>query len=387
MLQNKSREVTKALTPFEVAKIWISFGSPRPAHSTSSIDCGDRPIARAVSDLPHPPASTMRIGQNLAMAVSIASIAAILFIATASRLAIESRSALPATIRSAARHDHDFSLGSMPGPSVSSDLRADATSKILALAAIIANVGGLAIESRSALPATIHFAARHYCDPSLNSMPGPSVLSDLRADASGKILVFAAIIAATDHHLPDLSNHRDAAIVHLTSPCLCHGVYPAHDSPDYLAPFLADADGNLSSIATIVAATDHHLPDPLQYRDAATSYPFLTRSISIPDRRVTQYWRATELLADAHDSSSFAATNGYIVAERTTARPSECDITRIFSSRHSTSITISRALPSTADADGAANADSATAALSAASLTTPTMPLPGVQLHGCQKFF
>ena len=53
----------------------------------------------------------MRIGQNLAMAVSIASIAAILFIATASRLAIESRSALPATIRSAARHDHDFSLG------------------------------------------------------------------------------------------------------------------------------------------------------------------------------------------------------------------------------------------------------------------------------------
>ena len=265
----------------------------------------------------------MRIGQNLAMAVSIASIAAILFIATASRLAIESRSALPATIRSAARHDHDFSLGSMPGPSVPSDLRADATSKILALTAIIANVGGLAIESRSALPATIHFAARHYCDPSLNSMPGPSVLSDLRADASGKILVFAAIIAATDHHLPDLSNHRDAVIVHLTSPCLCHDVYPAHDSPDYLAPFLADADGNLSSIATIVAATDHHLPDPLQYRDAATSYPFLTRSISIPDRRVTQYWRATELLADAHDSSSFAATNGCIVAGRTTARPSE----------------------------------------------------------------
>ena len=182
---------------------------------------------------------------------------------------------------------------------MSSDLRADATSKILALTAIIANVGGLAIESRSALPATIHFAARHYCDPSLNSTPGPSVLSDLRAGAIGKILVFAAIIAATDHHLPDLSNHRDAVIVHLTSPCLCHGVYPAHDSPDYRAPFLADADGNnLSSIATIVAATDHHPPDPLQYRDAATSCPFLARSISIPDRRVAQYWRATELLAD-----------------------------------------------------------------------------------------
>ena len=56
---------------------------------------------------------------------------------------------------------------------------------------------------------------------------------------------------------------------------------------------------------------------------AATSYPFLARSISTPDRRVTQYWRATELLTDAHGSSSFAATNGYIVAERTTARPSE----------------------------------------------------------------
>ena len=194
----------------------------------------------------------MRIGQNLAMAVSTASIATILFIATA---------------------------------------------------------GGLAIESRSALPATIRSAARHYYDPSLDSMPGPSVSSDLRADANGKILAFAAIIASTDHRLPDLSNHRDAVIVHLTSPCLCHDVYPAHDSPDYLAPFLADADGNLSSIATIVAATDHHLPDPLQYRDAVTSHPFLTRSISIPDQRATQHWRATELLADADGSSSFAATN------------------------------------------------------------------------------
>ena len=104
----------------------------------------------------------MRIGQNLAMTASIASIAAILFIATAGRLAIESRSAPPATIRSAARHYYDLSLDSMPGPSVSSDLRADATGKILAFAAIIANAGGLAIESRSVLPAAIHSAARHH---------------------------------------------------------------------------------------------------------------------------------------------------------------------------------------------------------------------------------
>ena len=107
----------------------------------------------------------MRIGQNLAMAVSIASIAAILFIATAGRLAIESRSSPPATIRSAARHYYDLSLDSIPGPSVPPDLRADAIGKILAFAAIIANAGGLAIESRSALPATIHFAARHYSGP------------------------------------------------------------------------------------------------------------------------------------------------------------------------------------------------------------------------------
>ena len=51
-----------------------------------------------------------------------------------------------------------------------------------------------------------------------------------------------------------------------------------------------------------------------------------------------------------------ATTVGYIVAS------AAGDITRIFSSRHSTSIAISRALASTADADGAANADSATAA-------------------------
>ena len=158
----------------------------------------------------------MRIGQNLAMGVSTASIAAILFIATA---------------------------------------------------------GGLAIESRSVLPATIRSAARHYYNPPLDSIPGPSVSSDLLVDVNGAILAFAATIAATDHRLPDLSNHRDAAIVHLTSPCPCHDVYPAHDLPDYLAPSLADADGNLSSIATIVAATDHHLPDPLQYRDAVTSPP------------------------------------------------------------------------------------------------------------------
>ena len=193
----------------------------------------------------------MRIGQNLAVTVSTASIAAILFIATA---------------------------------------------------------GGLAIESRSALPANIRSAARRYYDPYLDSMPGPSVSSDLRADINGAILAFASIIAATDHHLPDLSNHRHAVIVHFTSPCICHGVCPAHDSPDNLAPSLANAGGNLSFIATIVAATDHHLPDPPQYRDAVTSHPFLTRSISIPDQRATQHWRATELLADADDSSSFAAT-------------------------------------------------------------------------------
>ena len=56
----------------------------------------------------------MRIGQHLAMAASTTSIAAILLIATAGGLTIEPRPALPATIRSATRHYHDPSLGSMP---------------------------------------------------------------------------------------------------------------------------------------------------------------------------------------------------------------------------------------------------------------------------------
>ena len=107
-----------------------------PVPSARSTDCSDRPIARAVPDLPHPPAKTMRIDQHLAMTVSTASIAAILLIATVGGLAIESRPVLTATIRSAARHHHDPAFHPMPGPSASSDLLADANGTVLAFASI-----------------------------------------------------------------------------------------------------------------------------------------------------------------------------------------------------------------------------------------------------------
>ena len=124
----------------------------------------------------------------------------------------------------------------------------------IAVILLIATAGGLAIEPRPALPATIRSAARHYHVPSLDSIPDPSAPFDLLADVNGTILTFASIIATADTLAIELSpvplvtswsvdNHHQ----HLEPG-------PTPGLPALLGPFADDSDTN-HTLALVVAST------------------------------------------------------------------------------------------------------------------------------------
>ena len=184
------------------------------------------------------------------------SIAVILLIATAGGLAIESRPALPATIRSAARHYHVPSLDSIPDPSAPFDLLADVNGTILTFASIIAAADTLAIEPSPIPLATSRPVAhyRHSSEP--GSLPGPSVPLDLFADDSATHAIVT--IAAADV-VDDLANQPHLTPLTAFRPVVHHHRNLEPDSmPDLPAPFdavAADLIADDSAILTIASVT------------------------------------------------------------------------------------------------------------------------------------
>ena len=359
------------------------------------------------------------------MAVSIASIAAILFIATASRLAIESRSALPATIRSAARHDHGFSLGSMPGLSVPSDLRADAFASIACANLTIATANRLAIESRPAPTVPIPFLTPHIdyktAERAVNLTQTHPIIVHATDNASiAGVSIFIATALAVESHAvtttitpvrasvpPDSdTNHNlgsyrtrpiaagattdqraHVATTDATTIALAiesRAVYtdpkpiraPAtsasdlnHDHGPYkpravtTAPMSATANSTLSvaSATAVVAAADAlaiELSPVTRVIDRAPIHgPYQSRTITTAPTSAT----ANSILSVASATAVIAAAGALAIesspvtrvidrAPIATSAPSTP-----FASKHSTSITICRALTSIADADGPAD--------------------------------
>ena len=116
----------------------------------------------------------------------------------------------------------------------------------------------------------------------------------------------------------------------------------------------ATAAVSIASTNTGVVVTSTSILDGSLQSDHHAPYHPLPSSDSTPVRLVLEHTRA--IIADV----SIFATN-YTLAQIVASTAG--DITRVFSSHHSTSIAISRAraLASTADADGASNTDSTTA--------------------------
>ena len=131
---------------------------------------------------------------------------------------------------------------------------------------------------------------------------------------------------------------------------------------------VATAGVSIASTNTGVVVTSTSILDGSLQSDHHVPYHSLPSSDSIPVRLVLKHTRA--IIADV----SIFATN-YTLAQIVASTAG--DITRVFSSRHSTSIAISRALASTADADGASNTDSTTAGSERTFPAAPTVPPPG----------
>ena len=225
---------------------------------------------------------------------------------------------------------------------------------------IIANATGLATDSRALHTEPFRFAPHLYL-PTANStarFESDSVPEVARANALTDSLIIASIIAAADAFAVDSSPAQ------LTESCAPHLYLPANSTARFESdsvPGVARANALTDSliIASIIAAADAFAVDssPAQLTESCAPHLYLPAANStarFESDAVPEVARAN-VLTDSLIVAS-ATTVGYIVAS------APGDITRIFSSRHSTSITISRVLASTADADGAANADSATAA-------------------------
>ena len=123
-------------------------------------------------------------------------------------------------------------------------------------------------------------------------------------------------------------------------------------------PAVARANGPADSLITvsIIAAADTFVdePSPVQLTESRSTlhHHWRPELDTVPDLQAP-----FSSPADANDENHTLAP---IVAS-TASGVVNGDITRVFSSRHSTSIAISRVLASTADADGASNTDSTTA--------------------------
>ena len=201
------------------------------------------------------------------MAVSTASTAAILLIATAGGLAIESRPALPATIRSAARHYHDPSLDSspaLPRPPTSSPTSMAQSSPSPSLPSSLPQIeprtaGTLAIEPSPISLAKSRPIVHHRLSSEPGSLPGPCVPLDLLADANDTALASASNIAAAD----TLAIEPSPIPLAKSRPVAHHHQHlepePILGLPAPLGPFadasdlFADANDTILTFASIIA--------------------------------------------------------------------------------------------------------------------------------------
>ena len=203
----------------------------------------------------------MQLDQRFAMIVSIASLAVTFLIATADGLAVESRPALPATIHSVVRRYHNFPLNSVPGPSAPFGLFADANSITLAFASITAAADELAIELRPMPLAAFQPVVHRHHNLDLGSVPSPSTPFDLATGANGTFHAIASTTATSNglaiESPPTSRTSARPAVRH-------HHDFDLNSVPKYSAPsdLLASADHTFLTIASITAAADELAIEP-----------------------------------------------------------------------------------------------------------------------------
>ena len=193
--------------------------------------------------------------------------------------------------------------------------------------------------------------------------------------ASITIAFAAAAIAATNRYLPTSRQSLDANVVHLTSPCPYRATDSARSSHEYLTAPLVDGDNSSSFDATVLAVPDLSVASPHQHPGAihrASVHRAPGPSAPLGVIYITQALGATYITADdmiASDDIVASCFDAIVLSDLgalptigfTTIPAGRAPRTRTaaiprshFASRHSTSITNSRALPSSADADGPA---------------------------------
>ena len=231
-----------------------------------------------------------------------------------------------------------------------------------AIATILASAtanGGLAVESRPAPFAPIPSATPH------SDSAKPSATTDrylsTSAGADGFSTSVASIASTNISFLPSAGHAPSTG--ELTWSVTELAVLRPTETSGTLLRAHADADVSISTVSIASAgdntasidANQSHLASLTVFQPAAHQHRNL-KPDSMPDLDTLPRARAdtdssigTVIIASAGDNAAASAASGVVNG----------DITRIFSSRHSTSIAISRALASTADADGASNTDCA----------------------------
>ena len=284
-----------------------------------------------------------------------------LTIATANRLAIESRPAPTVPTPFLTPHIDYKTTERAVEPYQTHPIIVHATDNASIAGVSIFITAALAIESHAMATTVTPVRAPVPPDSELSTMPYVDYQLRFFAFAS---IVCANITIATANRLAIESRPAPTVPIPFLTPYADYKTTERAMNPYQTYPIIVHATDNASIAGVSIFFT---AADAVVIESSALTRAVNLASQHAPCRSRTITTASTSPTASSAVSvASATATDSLIIASATTAASDVVasaadDITRIFSSRHSTSIAISRVLASTADADGAPGADSATA--------------------------